>query len=157
MSRRIVLTRLDVGRLRAILARQPHTSRLDREHALDLGNEIEQATIVEDHELATDVVTMDSKVCVRDMATGEIQEYTLVSPLQADVAASHISVLAPMGTALLGFRQGDQVEWHMPGGVRHLTIHKVTQPPAARIDRAARMPLQHGVAARLTPLSLREH
>ncbi len=73
-------------------------------------------------------MTLQSQVCVRDHETGVSGDYTIVSPEQADVSLAHISVVAPLGTALLGYREGDQVEWQMPGGVRRLQIERVRQP-----------------------------
>ena len=60
-----------------------------------------------------------------DLSSGERREYTLTYPAEADVAAGRISVLAPLGTALLGYREGDEFEWQMPGGLRRLRIEKV--------------------------------
>jgi regulator of nucleoside diphosphate kinase len=124
---RIVITGIDVQRLRAILSSCSKLA-LDREHLLDLRDELEQARVVGMEELPEDVVTLESRVRVRDTETGVCSDYTVVTPSEADVSAGHISVLAPLGTALLGYREGDEVEWQMPGGVRHLRIEKVRQP-----------------------------
>ena len=69
--------------------------------------------------------TMRSRVRVRDLETGKMSVYTIVTPMDADVAARRISVLAPMGTALLGYRAGDTVEWRMPGGRRRLLVEEI--------------------------------
>jgi regulator of nucleoside diphosphate kinase len=75
---------------------------------------------------------MHSTVRVRDVASGRSMVYTLVFPSEADLVQGRLSVLAPVGTALLGFRSGDVVEWPVPGGVRRLQIEKVLfQPEAA--------------------------
>lgn len=136
MSKRIVLSKPDFVRLRAILGSRDGASLRDRTHLLDLQDEVERASVVDAYEIATNVVTMQSEVCVRDIATGVLREYTLVSPSQADVASGHLSVLAPLGTALLGYREGDEVQWQMPGGPRRLRIEKVVQarhaPPCGR-------------------------
>jgi regulator of nucleoside diphosphate kinase len=125
---RIVLIKPDVERLRAILGARSGSLR-DRAHLLDLQDELERASVVGADEIAADVVTLQSEVRVRDIETGVLREYTLVSPSQANLASGHISVLAPLGTALLGYREGDEVEWQMPGGLRRLQIEKVMQPP----------------------------
>jgi regulator of nucleoside diphosphate kinase len=126
-NNRLVVTRPDVERLRAILGTRGGSVR-DREHLLDLRDELERARVVAEHEISPNVVTLQSQVRVRDCETGASSEYTVVSPTQANVALGHISVVAPLGTALLGYREGDRVEWRMPGGVRRLQIEKVTQP-----------------------------
>jgi regulator of nucleoside diphosphate kinase len=133
---RIVVAMPDVERLRAILGSRNGSPR-DHEHLLDLREELEQAWIVAAEEIPADVVTLQSEVRVRDSETGISSDYTLVSPAQADVRSGHVSVLAPLGTALLGYREGDEVEWQMPGGVRRLQIERVRQPQRLAADRAA--------------------
>lgn len=128
MSKRIVLSKPDLARLRAILGSRDGASLRDRTHLLDLQDEVERASVVDADEIATNVVTMQSEVRVRDIETGVLREYTLVSPSQADVASGRLSVLAPLGTALLGYREGDEMQWQMPGGLRRLRIEKVVQP-----------------------------
>ena len=130
---RIVVTRSDLERLRAILG-SPGKSAHDHEHLLDLSDELEQAQVVRDDEMPSDVVTLQSQVRVRDRETGMVSNYTLVSPAQADVNSGCVSVLAPLGTALLGYREGDEVEWQMPGGVRRLWIERVTQSQPLSAD-----------------------
>lgn len=132
---RIVLSRPDAHRLRAILGARRGSLR-DREHWEDLYEEIERARIVDENLIAPDVVTMGAEVRVRDGETGVSVKYVVVPPAQADLAAGYISVLAPLGTALLGYREGDEVEWHMPGGVRRLRIEKVRQPQREASERA---------------------
>jgi regulator of nucleoside diphosphate kinase len=125
--RRIELSRADLQRLRAILDPRK-ASFQDREHLLDLQQEIDEARIVDTDDMDADVVTMQSEVRVRDGATGVSRDYRLVSPANADLAAGRLSVLAPLGTALLGYREGDEVEWQMPGGSRLVRIEKVSRP-----------------------------
>jgi regulator of nucleoside diphosphate kinase len=124
---RIVVTKPDLERLRAVIGARSG-SQHDREHLVDLREELDQARIVEAEEISADVVTLRSKVRVRDSETGIPTDYTLVSPAHADVRSGYVSVLAPLGTALLGYREGDEVEWKMPGGVRRLQIERVRQP-----------------------------
>ncbi len=130
MIKRIMLSKPDVRRLRGILAAADQHSHRDQEHVLDLRNEVERARVVDVGEIPADVVTLDSTVTVRDVATGACSDYIVVSPSQADVASGRISVLAPLGTALLGYREGAQIEWQMPGRVRRLEIGRVVQPGA---------------------------
>ena len=125
--RRIELSRADLERLRAILDPRK-ASFQDREHLLDLQQEIDEARIVDTDDMDADVVTMQSEVRVRDRTTGVSRDYRLVSPANADLAAGRLSVLAPLGTALLGYREGDEVEWQMPGGPRLVRIEKVSRP-----------------------------
>ena len=124
-DRPIYVTRLDAVRLRALLRRQTDASPRDQDHLRELRAEIERAIVVDRDVMPSDVITMGSRVYVRDLATGACSEYTLVLPAEAHVAARRLSVLAPLGTALLGCRQGDEVVWEMPGGVRRVRVEMV--------------------------------
>ncbi|HVF18047.1 MAG TPA: GreA/GreB family elongation factor [Steroidobacteraceae bacterium] len=126
-NNRIEITPQDLNRLRTILASR-NGPEGDREHLLDLRDELEQAHVVSEEEIADSVVTLQSRVIVRDRETGRSSQYTIVAPAQANVSLGLISVVAPLGTALLGYREGDEVEWQMPGGVRRLQIETVRQP-----------------------------
>jgi regulator of nucleoside diphosphate kinase len=143
---RIVVTQSDFERLRAILG-SPGRSARDHEHLLDLRDELELAQVVRDDEMSSDVVTLQSQVRVRDRETGMVSNYTLVSPAQADVSSGYVSVLAPLGTALLGYREGDEVEWQMPGGVRRLWIERVRQLEPLSADRREQVTSVHSVDA----------
>jgi regulator of nucleoside diphosphate kinase len=123
----IFITELDAAKLRGLLAAFA-TAQRDQEHLEELTLEIERASVVDSADLPRDVVTMHTSVVVADLVSGERQELVLVFPGQADVAARRVSVLAPIGTALLGYREGDEVEWPTPGGLRRLRIEKVVQP-----------------------------
>jgi len=81
-----------------------------------------------------DVITMNSKVRVRDMQTREESEYTLVFPHAADIKQGKISVLAPIGTALLGYKTGDVIRWEVPAGTRVLKVLSVLYQPEAAGD-----------------------
>jgi regulator of nucleoside diphosphate kinase len=133
--RPIVLSEADAQRLRGLLAARAASSH-DQEHLLELQAELERAVVRASSEVPADVVTMNAQVRVLDLATGERRQFMLVLPADADVTAQRISVLAPLGTAVLGYREGDEVEWVMPGGLRTLRIERVTQPDPA--DDASR-------------------
>jgi regulator of nucleoside diphosphate kinase len=133
----IMVTSLDARRLQDLLARESNASIRDETHLRQLEGELERATVFQWDETPKDVVTMHSEVRVFDLESGEGTLYTLVFPSEADIAAKRISVLAPLGTALLGFREGDTVEWIMPGGKRRLRIESVRQPERPAEIRAA--------------------
>jgi regulator of nucleoside diphosphate kinase len=73
-------------------------------------------------------------VSLRDLDSGEQMQVSLVYPSAADAAAKKISILAPIGTAILGYRTGDTVEWEVPAGVRRLKIEDVLYQPEASGD-----------------------
>jgi regulator of nucleoside diphosphate kinase len=80
---------------------------------------------------------MHSTVRVRDLDRGVRRVYTLAFPTEADIERRRISILAPIGTALIGYRAGDQVEWPTPGGTRRLEIEEVLFQPEAAAAPAA--------------------
>jgi regulator of nucleoside diphosphate kinase len=125
MEARIVMSRQDASRLRSLVAAEKSRRGQDREHLADLEHELDRANVVEGQMLPGDRVAVNSTVRVRDLDSGTAHDYTLVWPSHADAAQRHISVLAPMGTALLGCRAGDRVEWQMPGGLVRLVIEEV--------------------------------
>jgi regulator of nucleoside diphosphate kinase len=130
--RRILITEEDMARLRELVRHGWKTSRKDQNHLDELHDELGHAEVVASGAVPSDVVTMHSTVRVRDLDSGKRAEYTIVFPTDADIERNRISVLAPIGTALIGYRAGDVVEWAMPGGVRRLQIEALLfQPEAA--------------------------
>jgi regulator of nucleoside diphosphate kinase len=131
-KRPIVVTESDERKLRGLLRGQSEESMRDRTHLQELQSELERALVLRAEEVPTDVITMHSRIRVLDLVSRRQSNYTLVFPLESDISARRISVLAPLGTALLGFREGDEVEWMMPGGMRRLRVEGVRQPAEAR-------------------------
>lgn len=84
--------------------------------AADLEEEISRAVVVAQEDLPFHVVTMNSTVRFRDLDTGKESQVTLVYPEEADVKEGKISVLAPVGAALIGMPAGQVIEWPVPGG-----------------------------------------
>jgi regulator of nucleoside diphosphate kinase len=126
--RSIVVAEADARRLRGLLNARRDLAPHDEAHLIELESELEHAIVVSRDDVPARVVAMNSVVVVLDLASGERREYTLVYPAAADPAAGRISVLAPLGTALLGYREGDELEWLMPGGLRRLRIETVRNP-----------------------------
>ena len=100
----------------------------------NLENELVRAHVVPRDKIPEDVVTMNSEMLVRDLDSGNEMTFTLVFPSAADLERGRISVLAPVGTALLGYRVGDTIEWKVPGRVRRLCIEKILYQPEAAGD-----------------------
>lgn len=123
--RGIVVAEADARRLRGLLSAHRESAARDTLHLNELALELERAMLLARDAIPEDVVVMDCSVKVLDLSSGEQREYTLTYPENSNPAAGRISVLAPLGTALLGYREGDEVEWLMPGGLRRLRIEKV--------------------------------
>ena len=130
VSNPLTMTEFDVRRLDALFERlrlhvkPPPTLTL-------LERELERAVVVKPDEVPATVVTMNSEVEVVDLDTGERRSLKLVFPAMAGIEAGRVSVLAPLGTALLGSRQGAQVAWQTPRGGRRLRVESVVYQPEA--------------------------
>ena len=127
MNRTIYITQHDMNRLRSLI----ESMKSSREDLQSLAGELEQARVVPSAEIPADVITMNSKAELRDLDDGERMTYTLVFPGDANVDEGLISVLAPIGTAMLGQREGDQFEWRVPAGFVRLRVEKVLYQPEA--------------------------
>lgn len=134
----IVLTTEDFNRLSALLTSRVAQYVSGSERLAELRTELQRARLVASAEVPNDVVTMNSIIAFRDLDTDELETYTLVYPGEADIAQGRLSVLAPVGTAILGFRVGDEVRWGVPAGWRKLRIESlIYQPEHARKDAAS--------------------
>ncbi|NLF70148.1 MAG: nucleoside diphosphate kinase regulator [Candidatus Anammoximicrobium sp.] len=130
MTRRtIYVTESDLRRLSYVVSTELAVDGGASRHLADLVAELQRAEIVASDEVPDDVVTMNSTVVLRDMETGEEETYTLVYPNHADIARNRLSVLAPVGTAILGYHVGDVVRWCVPAGLRELRIEEVLFQP----------------------------
>ena len=100
-----------------------------------LEDELVRAVIVPRNEIPRDVVTMNSRVVFENETTGERREVTLVYPGEADIDAGRISILVPVGTALLGLRVGQSIDWELPSGEkqRYRVIEVPYQPESAQL------------------------
>ena len=125
MQRNIRVTERDMKKLTSLLEAWRPAREVDREHARALEEEMENARIIRAGESPAGVVTMNSCVTVTDLDSGREHTYTIVFPRNADFNERRISVLAPIGTALLGYAVGDEIAWNVPGGVRRFRIDAV--------------------------------
>lgn len=116
----IHLSQDDYLQLQLLAARQPRA-----EGRALLRDELTHATVLPRKQFPRDIVAMNSRVRFLDLDSGESEEYTLTLPQHADSEQRRLSVLSPIGTALLGYREGDEVSWPTPGGARRLRIESV--------------------------------
>lgn len=125
---RITLTATDFERLSALADAASHTM---PEVAAELSEELERAHVLAKGRTATDLVTMGCEVEFRDDLTGRVQTVTLVYPNEADIAKGRISVLTPIGTALIGLPVGKSIDWKTRNGeMKRLTVLQVRVPAA---------------------------
>ena len=127
--RKIYITQIDLQRLCRVVASELDLNDGSNRRLTELIAELERAEVVLSDEIPDDVVTMNSTVVLRDLDTGESETYTLVYPNHANIARNRLSVLAPVGTAILGYQVGDVVRWRVPAGVRRLRVEEVLFQP----------------------------
>lgn len=133
-DRDIFITEEDHDKLMQLLEGARQRRHRDLAHVEQLDAELDRAHIVPAGEIPHDVVTMNSQVALRDLDTGGEMVLTLVFPHQANVDQRKVSVLAPLGTAVLGYRGGDIIEWQVPGRTRHLQVERVLYQPEAAVS-----------------------
>lgn len=131
-QRHIVVTEADLERLSRLILAQPRRNAT----ACDaLEEELAHADVVGSDEVSPDVVTMNSRARFVDEDLREEVEMTLVYPRDADVAQGRVSVLAPVGAALLGLSVGQAIAWPLPnGGTKRLRVSAVVYQPEAAGD-----------------------
>lgn len=125
----LTINELDLERLEELLER-PEFRQLATARALT--EELDRATLVSPKDMPADVVTMNSQVRFRDLSDNSTHVRTLVYPQRADSAADTLSVLAPLGAALLGLSAGQEINWRLPGGGNtNLRVEEILYQPEA--------------------------
>ncbi|MCC7325306.1 MAG: nucleoside diphosphate kinase regulator [Burkholderiales bacterium] len=117
-DRSIFITNSDFARLRQLSS---HPS---------LATELDRSVVIDSRRIPATVVTMNSRVRFEDQSTGVIRDVTIVFPDQADASRGRVSVLAPIGTALLGLSEGESILWPFPdGSTRNLRVVQLLYQP----------------------------
>jgi regulator of nucleoside diphosphate kinase len=130
-EREILITGYDMDRLRDLIEVIREYRGNVKAQITELERELDRGKIVDSKNIPPDVITMNSAVQLRDLDSEEDLVFKLVFPSDANVKENKISILAPIGTALLGYRVGDIIEWEVPAGRRKLEIKKVIYQPEA--------------------------
>jgi regulator of nucleoside diphosphate kinase len=125
----LIISHADRERLEALIESARMDSRVREDYLAALEGELSRAYVVPAGEVPEDVITMNSVVSLRDLDSDEMEEFELVYPEDADMAHNRISVLAPIGTAILGYRLGDVIEWPVPAGLRRFRVEDVLYQP----------------------------
>lgn len=125
LKNKLVLLRDDYKLLISYLNGRYGKSAFDRRNAEELHTELKKAKLVNKDAFPPDVVRLNSRVRIKTAGKGEEMELILVTPDKADIKERKISIMAPIGTALIGFRQGQKVKWQVPAGKKTFTIMEV--------------------------------
>lgn len=124
----IIITHTDLQRLLPVL--EQHATLV----AEKLESELLRATVVDQRTVPGDVVTMNTTLVYEDCLTTKHHQVTVVYPRDANVKKGRVSVLAPIGSALLGLRANQAIEWTVPGGRRRFRVVEVRYQPEASGD-----------------------
>jgi len=122
---KLIIGKEDFETLNAYVRGLKSVRDFDRKNALSLQDELKKATVVEKEKLPGDVVRLNSRVIIQEGTKDKLIELVLVVPDKANIKERKVSVFAPIGTALIGFRQGQKVRWNVPAGSKTFTIMKV--------------------------------
>lgn len=135
-ARTIYITEFDRKRLEELVAvaMEYMTSSQDKQSLEILERALARAKVVEPTTVAPDVITMNSKVRLVDPDTEKRVTYELVFPCDADSSKNKISVLAPLGSAMLGEKVGNVVKYNAPAGPRQLVVDAILYQPEAAGD-----------------------
>ena len=133
-DRIIYITDNDMQRLRELIMVAREFGKEEERYLRELENELNKGKVVKPKEVPANVITMNSEVCLVDLDTKEKLTYRLVFPDHADASQGRISILAPIGTALLGYSVGDTIEWQVPAGITRLKVEKILYQPEAAGD-----------------------
>ena len=129
MKDHLYVTNADFDRLQLLIESQ-HVTVFEKEYLGMLEKELSRAQVVEPEAIPPDVVAVNSEVLLRDLDSGDTRIYKLVLPAQAR-AENSISILTPLGAAMLGYRVGDIIELPVPSGVWRLKVLDVLFQPEA--------------------------
>jgi len=121
----LILREDDYQVLLAFLNDGRYAKREDARYVTDLELEIRKATLVTKDQFPRDVVRLNSKIRITQSDRDAVMDLVLVTPDKADIKARKISVLAPIGTALLGLKKGTTISWEVPGGKKDFTVVEV--------------------------------
>ncbi|NLT68708.1 MAG: nucleoside diphosphate kinase regulator [Acidobacteria bacterium] len=130
-KRTLHITEYDMQRLRKIIGDVRNWDRRDREYLDYLEKELDDAVLVPSDQMPVDFVTLNTRMRVRDLDSNDEESIQLVFPSDANFREGKISILTPVGTALIGYRAGDTVEWRIPSGTRRLRIEEIIYQPEA--------------------------
>lgn len=130
-ERNIFITEFDLKRLRDLISDAGSTEYRNSLYVKQLNEELHRAQVVKPQDIPADAITMNTRAVLLDMETNEELEITLVFPQDTNPSQGKVSVFAPIGTAMLGYRVNDVFSWQVPDGVRKYKVVKILFQPEA--------------------------
>lgn len=132
--KKTIITIPDRERLKKLIDDADMGAVNDTTHVDELKAKLKSSQVVASNTVPPDVITMNSEVLISDADEKNDLVYSLVYPDSADIMSNKLSVLAPVGMAILGGREGDTIEWEVPGGTVRVSIKKLLYQPEAAGD-----------------------
>lgn len=132
MSTDIYITNIDRDRIKKILDEMSESKQSRDESIKKLVGELSRAVVVDSQQVPRDVITMNSRALLQ--LNDEDMEVSLVYPEDADLGSMKLSIFSPIGTAILGYKEGNTVEWEVPSGTSKIYIKKILYQPEAAGD-----------------------
>ncbi len=132
LTAQVIITEMDQERLKKLVQDETYHGEAPESAVKELEGELARAKVVNSFKVPPEVITMNSRVSLR--LGEEEMEVSLVYPPEADWASNRLSILSPIGTAILGYREGDSIRWKVPSGITEIKIHKVIYQPEAAGD-----------------------
>jgi len=129
MSKKLIyITDNDMKRLKELIIEADNK---DKKYLRELEDELDKGEVVNSRDIPDNIITMNSKVRLRDINTQKEMICWLVFPDDSNADQGKISILAPIGTALLGYKVGDIIEWEVPAGLTKLKVEEILYQPEA--------------------------
>lgn len=126
IKEQLVLTKFDYEVILSNLKNGLVQATFNRQDAEELGAELKKAKLVDNEDMPPDVVRLNSSVTVKEELENRVLKLTIVVPEKADIKQKKVSIMSPIGTALIGYRKGSKVSWKVPAGRRTFTILEVS-------------------------------
>jgi regulator of nucleoside diphosphate kinase len=122
IKKRLILTKEDFQIIMHYLKGTAGKFSFNQHEANEMEQELKKAKLISETKFPEDVVKLNSFVTIKDEDAGKIMKVTVVPPVRADIKKMMISVMSPIGTALIGYQKGEQVSWKVPAGRKTFTI-----------------------------------
>lgn len=126
VKQQLILRQDDYELIVSYLKGSMNRNTFDRNNAEEMQAELNKAKLVNSDNFPADVVRLNSKVKIKDEIEGKAFELTLVTPERANIKQKKVSIMSPVGTALIGYRKGQKVQWRVPSGEKTFTILEVS-------------------------------
>jgi regulator of nucleoside diphosphate kinase len=131
---KIILSELDVARIRKSIGKAKESKSISESETESLLKELDGATVVKSREMPKDIVTMNSVVKITFMKTNKQIELSIVYPDQANTNENKISIFSPIAAALIGYKVGDTIDWIVPSGPTSIRVDEIIYQPEAAGD-----------------------